>query len=118
MTIKVLNSVGSQCAIPEFERIFQIENEDYFIAEAILTLAAKVDGPHSLALLQRAKLHPSSLVRRLVDELLNDLTDLLKPIEGARRIKRRAWLLRLFRISIIAATFFSIYRWSLASSIF
>ena len=60
----------------------------------------------------------SPIARRLSKILINDLTDLLRLIDGANRTKRRAKYLKVIRIVIIAASLLSIYTWIFASQYF
>jgi Ca2+-transporting ATPase len=58
----------------------------------------------------------SPLARRLSKILINDLADLLRLVEGADRIERKARQLKLFRILIIAASLLSLYGWVFTSN--
>ena len=51
----------------------------------------------------------SPLARRFSDILISELSDLLRLIESAKRIKKRSKSLRLFRIFILVVLFVSVY---------
>jgi Ca2+-transporting ATPase len=73
------------------------------------------DGPNDGIALKVADIgisfvkNSSPIARRLSRILINDLADLLKLIEGAHRIKRRAMHLKLFRILILVVSLLNIY---------
>ena len=79
------------------------------------------DGPNDGIALKVADIgisyvkNSSPIARRLSKILINDLADLLRLIEGANRIKRRAQHLKMFRILIITMSLLSIYMWIFAS---
>lgn len=82
------------------------------------------DGPNDGTALKVADIgisyvkNSSPIARRLSKILINDLADLLRLIEGANRIKRRAKHLKLFRILIVAISLLNIYMWIFASQYF
>lgn len=73
------------------------------------------DGPNDGIALKVADIgisyviNSSPIARRLSTILINDLADLLRLIEGANRVKRRAEQLIFIRILIIAVSLLSIY---------
>jgi P-type E1-E2 ATPase len=79
------------------------------------------DGPNDGIALKAADIgvsfvkDSSPIARRLSKILINDLTDLLRLIEGAKRIKMRAKQLKYIRILIVAVSLLGIYMWILAS---
>jgi Ca2+-transporting ATPase len=79
------------------------------------------DGPNDGIALKVADIgisyviNSSPIARRLSTILINDLADLLRLIEGANRVKRRAEQLIFIRILIIAVSLLSIYMWIFAS---
>jgi Ca2+-transporting ATPase len=56
----------------------------------------------------------SPVASRLAKVLINDLADLLRLLESARRIKRRAAQLKVFRVLIVAGSLLSLYLWIFA----
>lgn len=70
MASQILGNRGSQKAVPEFRKIIESGEEDYFILRAILMAVAKIDHPDRDAILQAAARHSSDLVRHLAEELI------------------------------------------------
>lgn len=79
------------------------------------------DGPNDGIALKVADIgisfveNSSPIARRLSKILINELADLLRLIEAANRIKRRANHIKFLRILIIAVSLLSIYWWIIAS---
>jgi P-type Ca2+ transporter type 2C len=75
------------------------------------------DGPNDGIALKAADIgisfveNSSPIARRLSKILINELADLLRLIEGAQRIKRRAKHLKLLRILILVVSMLSLYLW-------
>ncbi len=69
MAIHILGEIGSQKAIPKFEAILNNEKEDVYVIQAALWAASRIGGSESKVLLERAKRHPSSVVRNLAEKI-------------------------------------------------
>ena len=70
IAIQVLGDLGVERAFPAFERILQNEQEKYYVLQEVLTAARKIGGPRALDLIRRARQHPSQLVQRFANEIL------------------------------------------------
>ena len=79
------------------------------------------DGPNDGIALKAADIgisfvkDSSPVARRLSKILINDLADLLRLIEGANRIKRKAEHLKFMRLLLIVVSVLSIYMWIFVS---
>jgi Ca2+-transporting ATPase len=79
------------------------------------------DGPNDGIALKAADIgisfvkDSSPVARGLSGILINDLADLLRLIDGANRIKKRANQIKVLRILIIAVSLLNIYWWIFAS---
>lgn len=67
--IRLLGELGAKDAVPALAERF-VETSDYYELRAILTAAHRIGGDEASALLRSALDHPSALVRRVVQALL------------------------------------------------
>jgi|YelNatPaOPRAMG01_1025707.scaffolds.fasta_scaffold00756_21 HEAT repeat protein len=67
---RTLGDLGYVDALPYFEKMLDQEKVDYYLLRAVLEATAKINHPQAMRILQRAKEHPSSLIRRLAAELI------------------------------------------------
>jgi len=75
MAAQILGNLKSERALPEFIRIIEGNEEDYFFLRAVLLAVVKIPHPDRIKILQRASQHPSRLVSDLAKELLVDLNE-------------------------------------------
>jgi hypothetical protein len=75
MAAQILGNLQSVRALPEFIKIIDGNEEDYFFLRAILLAAVKIPHPDRIKILHRASQHPSRLVSDLAKELLVDLNE-------------------------------------------
>lgn len=69
MAAQILGNRGSQRAVPEFQRIIESDEEDYFFLRTVLQAVSKINHPDRDTILHKASQHPSELVRKLAKEL-------------------------------------------------
>ncbi|GMV37677.1 MAG: hypothetical protein AMXMBFR61_21850 [Fimbriimonadales bacterium] len=67
--IRLLGELGAKDAVPALAERFS-ETSDYYELRAILTAAHKIEGDEAAALIRGALDHPSALVRRVAQALL------------------------------------------------
>ncbi len=70
MAARILGDLGSERALPEFLRILQSGEGDYYFLREILLATAKINHPDRIAILQKAVLSSSMLVSSLANDLL------------------------------------------------
>jgi HEAT repeat protein len=70
MAAQILGNRGSQRAVPEFRKIIEGDEEDYFFLRAVLLAVSKIDHPDRDGILQTAVHHTSDLIRHLTEELI------------------------------------------------
>lgn len=75
MAAQILGNQKSQRALPEFLKIIEGDETDYFVLRAVLFAAAKINHPDREIILQKATLHDSDLVALFAKELLARLSD-------------------------------------------
>ena len=73
LAIQLLGELRSTSALPAFESILPAEEDVYVIREIARSLA-RIGNDKSLALLTNLKNHKASLVWRLADELLREVS--------------------------------------------
>jgi len=73
MAAQILGIQGSQKAIPEFRKIIESGEMNYYFLRSILLSVAKIDHPDREEILKKASHHPSELVASLARNLLKDL---------------------------------------------
>ena len=73
MAAQILGNRGSQRAVPEFKKIVESGEDDYFFLRAVLLAVSKINHPQQAAILQTAAQHPSELIRHLAEELTAQL---------------------------------------------
>jgi DNA-directed RNA polymerase subunit RPC12/RpoP len=80
MAAQILGNRRSQWSIPEFRKIIESDEGDYFFLRAVLLAVSKINHPDRELILQKASRHQSELVRNLANEIIhhlqqNDQTD-------------------------------------------
>lgn len=73
MAAQILGNRESQRAVPEFRKIIESDEDDYFFLRAVLLAVSKINHPDREPILQLASQHRSDLVRHLADELIQQL---------------------------------------------
>jgi len=73
LAIQLLGELRSTSALPAFESILPAE-EDVYVVREIARSLARIGNDKSLALLTNLKSHKASLVWRLADELLREVS--------------------------------------------
>ncbi len=73
MAAQILGIRQCKRAIPEFKKILESDEDNYFFLRAILLAVQKIDDPDREKILEQAIKHNSELVSRLAVELLVEL---------------------------------------------
>ena len=73
MAAQVLGNRGSLKAIPEFDKLVNDDETNFFFLRAVLLATFKINHPARVVILERAAHHPSALVANLARELLEKL---------------------------------------------
>lgn len=73
MAAQILGDKQSEKALPEFLNIIESDETNYFFLKAVLIATAKITHPLREIILNKAAQHPSELVSRLANELLDQL---------------------------------------------
>lgn len=85
MAAQILGNIQSKRAIPEFLKIIEGGEEDYFFLRAVLMAVVKILHADRIKILKQASQHPSRLVSDLARQLLADLKEgRLKPQQWDR----------------------------------
>lgn len=71
MAAQVLGNLNSQRALNEFARILDEETEDYYLNRAILLATVKIEHPDRKKILTKALGHPSLMIAKLAQELID-----------------------------------------------
>jgi len=74
MAAQLLGDMGCKEALPVFAEILKKENDYYFIREIILAID-KIDNKAGIAILLALRGHSSFLVKKLVDEIMQERDD-------------------------------------------
>ena len=70
LAVQALGELRCVRALPYFAKIME-EEQDFCILRETITALRKLDTPESRALLSRARIHPSRLVRNFAEESVN-----------------------------------------------
>lgn len=73
MAAQILGIRQCKHAIPEFQKILNSDETNYFFLRAVLLAIAKMDDPSIVLILRNVLHHPSELVSQLAKELLDVL---------------------------------------------
>ncbi len=75
MAAQILGNIHSQQALPEFQKIIEAGEENYFLLRAVLSATAKINHPNRIMILQKAISNPSKLVSDLANQLLLHISE-------------------------------------------
>jgi hypothetical protein len=70
MAIQILGNLKSQKAIPEFLRLIQEQDLNYFLARAIILATIKIDHPLKKEIFRIAMNHPSTLISSYAKKII------------------------------------------------
>ncbi len=73
MAAQVLGNRQCKRALPEFRKILESDESNYFFLRAILLAVLKIEDPEQEEILKRAARHKSKLISQLAVELLGEL---------------------------------------------
>ena len=81
MAAQILGIRQCKRALPEFTKILESGEENYFFLRAVLLAVAKIDDPARKIILGKALHHPSRLVAHLAKDVLDGLENRRQPEE-------------------------------------
>ncbi len=81
MAAQILGIRQCKRALPEFQKILESDEENYFFLRAILLAVAKMEDPGRKNILAKALHHPSQLVAHLAKDVLDMLESGRQPEE-------------------------------------